>query len=117
MSRTTYVKAINGALHAAMAADERVIVIGEDVAEGGPYTATAGLADEFGTARVLNTPISEAAIAGVVSVHGLAGHHVGGDDVGDPLDLGVGRARGELGEAVVLAHQDARQLPQRGKVD
>jgi pyruvate dehydrogenase E1 component beta subunit len=48
-----------------MRADERVFVIGEDVAEGGPYTATAGLADEFGTARVINTPISEAAITGV----------------------------------------------------
>jgi pyruvate/2-oxoglutarate/acetoin dehydrogenase E1 component len=62
---TTFVKAINGALHAAMAADERVIVIGEDVAEGGPFTATAGLAEAFGTERVLNTPISEAAICGV----------------------------------------------------
>ena len=65
MSRTTYVRAINGALHAAMAADERVIVVGEDVAEGGPFTATAGLADAFGRDRVLNTPISEAAITGV----------------------------------------------------
>jgi acetoin:2,6-dichlorophenolindophenol oxidoreductase subunit beta len=65
MSRTTFVKAVNGALHAAMAADERVIVIGEDVAEGGPFTATAGLAEAFGTERVLNTPISEAAICGV----------------------------------------------------
>jgi pyruvate/2-oxoglutarate/acetoin dehydrogenase E1 component len=42
-----------------------VIVLGEDVAEGGPYTATAGLAEEFGTARVIDTPISEAAITGV----------------------------------------------------
>ena len=65
MSATTYVKAINGALHAAMRADDRVIVIGEDVAEGGPFTATAGLADAFGRDRVLNTPISEAAICGV----------------------------------------------------
>jgi pyruvate/2-oxoglutarate/acetoin dehydrogenase E1 component len=65
MSRTTYVKAINGALHAAMAADERVIVVGEDVAEGGPFTATAGLAEAYGTERVLNTPISEAAICGL----------------------------------------------------
>jgi pyruvate dehydrogenase E1 component beta subunit len=48
-----------------MRADQDVIVIGEDVAEGGPYTVTAGLADEFGTERVLNTPISEAAICGV----------------------------------------------------
>ena len=65
MSTTTFVKAVNGALHAAMAADERVIVIGEDVAEGGPFTATAGLAEAFGTERVLNTPISEAAICGL----------------------------------------------------
>ena len=38
----TYVKAINGALAQAMRDDERVIVLGEDVAEGGPYLATAG---------------------------------------------------------------------------
>jgi pyruvate dehydrogenase E1 component beta subunit len=65
MPETTMIKAINGALAAAMRADERVFVLGEDVAEGGPYTATAGLAEEFGTGRVINTPISEAAIAGV----------------------------------------------------
>jgi pyruvate dehydrogenase E1 component beta subunit len=62
---TTYVKAINAALAAAMRADERVFVMGEDVAEGGPYTATAGLAEEFGRERVRNTPISEGAICGV----------------------------------------------------
>jgi pyruvate dehydrogenase E1 component beta subunit len=48
-----------------MRADDRVFVLGEDVAEGGPYTATAGLAEAFGTERVRNTPISEAAITGV----------------------------------------------------
>jgi pyruvate/2-oxoglutarate/acetoin dehydrogenase E1 component len=62
---TTYVKAINAALFDAMRADPRVLVIGEDVAEGGPYTATAGLAEEFGVERVLNTPISESAVCGV----------------------------------------------------
>jgi pyruvate dehydrogenase E1 component beta subunit len=65
VSTTTYVRAINAALAAAMRADERVFVMGEDVAEGGPYTATAGLAEEFGTERVRNTPISEGAICGV----------------------------------------------------
>jgi pyruvate dehydrogenase E1 component beta subunit len=65
MTQTTYVKAINGTLARAMRDDERVIVIGEDVAEGGPYLATEGLADEFGTERVLNTPISEGAVCGV----------------------------------------------------
>jgi pyruvate dehydrogenase E1 component beta subunit len=42
-----------------------VFVLGEDVAEGGPWGATAGLAEEFGPERVRNTPISEAAIAGI----------------------------------------------------
>jgi pyruvate/2-oxoglutarate/acetoin dehydrogenase E1 component len=65
MPETTTIKAINGALADAMRADERVFVLGEDVAEGGPYTATAGLAEEFGVARVIDTPISEAAITGV----------------------------------------------------
>ncbi len=65
MTQTTYVKAVNSTLAEAMRADDRVLVIGEDVAEGGPYTVTAGLAEEFGTERVLNTPISEAAICGV----------------------------------------------------
>jgi pyruvate dehydrogenase E1 component beta subunit len=62
---TTFVNEINAALARAMRADARVIVLGEDVAEGGPYTATAGLADEFGRERVLNTPISEGAVCGV----------------------------------------------------
>lgn len=65
MPETTYVKAITGALARAMRDDPRVFVLGEDVTQGGPYTATAGLAEEFGTDRVRNTPISEAAITGV----------------------------------------------------
>ena len=59
MSETTYLKPINAALGEAMRGDERVFVIGEDVAEGGPYGRTAGLAEEFGAERVINTPISE----------------------------------------------------------
>jgi acetoin:2,6-dichlorophenolindophenol oxidoreductase subunit beta len=65
VSAITYVKAINATLARAMREDERVIVVGEDVAEGGPYLATEGLADEFGRGRVLNTPISESAVCGV----------------------------------------------------
>jgi len=62
---TTTLEAIRTTLAEAMRADERVVVLGEDVAEGGPWGATAGLADEFGAERVRNTPISEAAICGV----------------------------------------------------
>jgi pyruvate/2-oxoglutarate/acetoin dehydrogenase E1 component len=65
MSELTYVKAVNEAMARAMREDESVFVLGEDVAEGGPYTTTAGLAEEFGTERVINTPISEGAITGV----------------------------------------------------
>jgi pyruvate dehydrogenase E1 component beta subunit len=64
MAQTTFVKEVNGALARAMRADERVIVLGEDVAEGGPYQATLGLSEEFGRDRVLNTPISEGAVCG-----------------------------------------------------
>ena len=65
MTQTTYLEAITSTLGAAMRHDPRVLVIGEDVAEGGPWGATAGLAEEFGAERVRNTPISEAAIAGI----------------------------------------------------
>jgi pyruvate dehydrogenase E1 component beta subunit len=65
MPEATYIKTITSTLAQAMRDDERVFVLGEDVAEGGPYTATEGLAEEFGAHRVINTPISEAAITGV----------------------------------------------------
>ena len=65
MPETTFVKAVGRALSEAMAADENVIVLGEDVAEGGPYTTTAGLADASAATACINTPISEAAITGV----------------------------------------------------
>jgi len=65
VSETTYLQAITTTLAEAMRADPRVLVLGEDVAEGGPWGATAGLVEEFGAERVRNTPISEAAICGV----------------------------------------------------
>jgi acetoin:2,6-dichlorophenolindophenol oxidoreductase subunit beta len=65
MTATTYLQAITDTLAEAMRADSRVLILGEDVAEGGPWGATAGLAEEFGTERVRNTPISEAAICGI----------------------------------------------------
>jgi acetoin:2,6-dichlorophenolindophenol oxidoreductase subunit beta len=65
VQETTFVQEVSRALARAMRADERVIVLGEDVAEGGPYTATAGLREEFGDERVRNTPISEGTVCGV----------------------------------------------------
>lgn len=67
----TLVEAVNDALHVAMADDDDVVVYGEDVAQqGGVFRATEGLKDEFGNERVLDTPITEIAIAG--SAVGLA---------------------------------------------
>jgi len=65
VSEATFVEAVNRTLARAMREDDRVIVLGEDVAEGGPYLVTAGLAEEFGRERVRNTPISEGAVCGV----------------------------------------------------
>jgi len=57
--------ALNRALWDALVGDPRVLVFGEDVGvSGGVFRVTDGLQDEFGAARVFDTPISEAAIAG-----------------------------------------------------
>src|SRR5574342_29565 len=62
----TFGQAINEALAEEMRRDPRVFIIGEDVAEAGtPFKVLAGLAKEFGTERVIDSPISEAGIAGV----------------------------------------------------
>lgn len=62
---TTYRQAIGRALADELAADERVVVLGEDVgAAGGAFKVTDGLQERFGRDRVLDTPISEQAILG-----------------------------------------------------
>jgi pyruvate/2-oxoglutarate/acetoin dehydrogenase E1 component len=75
VTETTYLQAITRTLAEAMRADSAVLVLGEDVAEGGPWGATAGLAEEFGAERVRNTPISEAAICGVAVGAAQSGLH------------------------------------------
>jgi 2-oxoisovalerate dehydrogenase E1 component beta subunit len=66
MASVTMAKALNAALRDALAADERVVVLGEDVgALGGVFRITDGLQKQFGEQRVLDTPLAESAIAGV----------------------------------------------------
>ena len=61
----TYVEAIRRALETALADDDRVVLLGEDVGlGGGAFRATEGLQARFGADRVLDTPISEAAFTG-----------------------------------------------------
>src|ERR1043166_7538709 len=62
----TFAQAINEALAEEMRRDPTVFVIGEDVAEAGtPFKVLAGLVDEFGTERVVDSPISEPGITGL----------------------------------------------------
>jgi len=73
----TFGKAINAALDHALAADPRVILLGEDIADGqggGVFKATAGLSTKHGTARVRSTPISEQAIVGAAVGAAIAGY-------------------------------------------
>jgi len=66
MTELSLVQAINGALKRAMDEDARVLILGEDVGiDGGVFRATEGLFSAFGERRVIDTPISEASIAGV----------------------------------------------------
>ncbi|MGA3362863.1 MAG: alpha-ketoacid dehydrogenase subunit beta [Solirubrobacteraceae bacterium] len=65
MSELTYLEAISDALRVALAADERVLLLGEDIgAFGGAFKVTAGLQRDFGADRVIDTPIAEEAIIG-----------------------------------------------------
>lgn len=56
--------ALREALAEEMARDERVFLLGEDVTTGGYFNVSAGLVDQFGPGRVVDTPISEYAIVG-----------------------------------------------------
>src|SRR2546429_5462826 len=62
----TFGQAIKEALAQEMRRDPRVFVIGEDVAEAGtPFKVLAGLVEEFGPERIIDSPISEAGISGI----------------------------------------------------
>jgi pyruvate/2-oxoglutarate/acetoin dehydrogenase E1 component len=84
MAEKTMRDAINEALHQAMAADDSVFVIGEDVAGGsgsqgdvgsvgGVFGVTSGIYKEFGPLRCIDTPISESAIVGAAAGAALVG--------------------------------------------
>ena len=77
MLKMNGIQAINAAMFEAMAADPKVLVLGEDIAdkEGGGVTGTMkGLSSKFGTDRVKTTPISEQAIIGAAIGAAMAGY-------------------------------------------
>jgi len=66
MATMNVIQAITAALHAEMQRDQRVIIIGEDVGRlGGVFQATVGLAQEFGSQRVIDAPLAESSIVGI----------------------------------------------------
>lgn len=73
MAMMTYAQAAAAALAQEMEADANVVVLGEDVGRGGIFGQYQGLQARFGTERVIDTPISEAAIMGAGVGMALAG--------------------------------------------
>jgi pyruvate dehydrogenase E1 component beta subunit len=73
MTTMSYAQAAVAALQAEMQADPRVVVVGEDVGRGGIFGQYKGLQQQFGAQRVIDTPISEAAIMGAGVGMALAG--------------------------------------------
>src|SRR5437867_8753566 len=75
--KISLVAALREALREEMRRDQRVILLGEDIGVqggfGGAFTVTLGLAEEFGRRRVIDTPITEAGIAGVATGAALGG--------------------------------------------
>ena len=75
MANLTLVQAVNDGLHTAMAQNDDVLVLGEDVGvNGGVFRATEGLQEKFGAERVLDTPLAEAGIVGMaigMALYGL----------------------------------------------
>jgi len=69
----SYAAAGCAAVRAAMQADSRVVVVGEDVGRGGVFQQYKGLQGEFGAGRVIDTPISESTIMGAAVGMALAG--------------------------------------------
>jgi pyruvate dehydrogenase E1 component beta subunit len=66
MEEMTLVDAVNQALAHELAADPRVVLLGQDIGvNGGVFRATAGLAERFGKERVIDTPLAEGLIAGM----------------------------------------------------
>jgi acetoin:2,6-dichlorophenolindophenol oxidoreductase subunit beta len=69
----TFIEILRQALDEELARDPAVHLLGEDIAAGGAFGVTNGLAQKYGLQRVRNTPISEAAIAGMATGAALCG--------------------------------------------
>lgn len=74
MPTSTLLEAIRDALHSELGADERVVLLGEDIGrEGGVFRVTEGLQACYGRARVMDAPIAESGIIGMAVGMAIAG--------------------------------------------
>lgn len=98
----TYAQALNEALREEMTRERSVVLLGEDIGKyGGIFTVSRGLFDEFGSERVIDTPISEGAIVGAALGLALTGYRTVVEIMfvdfilvaGDQLFNHVGKAR------------------------
>ena len=72
---TTIAKALNAAMADALAADPKVLVMGEDVGTlGGVFRITDGLKERFGGLRVIDTPLAESGIVGTAIGMAMRGY-------------------------------------------
>ena len=120
----TFGQAINEALAEEMRRDPTVFIIGEDVAEAGtPFKVLSGLVKEFGTERVIDSPISEAGIAGIGVGAAMTGmrpvvdimfgdfHHADDGSDGQPSGKDSLHVRRQAQSADGLAHHARRVAP------
>src|SRR3989442_6653806 len=106
--KISLVAALREALREEMRRDESVILLGEDIGIeggfGGAFTVTLGLSEEFGHRRVIDTPISEAAIAGLAAGAALAGLRPVADvQYGDFLFLAIDQIANNAAKLPVTA--------------
>ena len=88
----TLIEAIRQGIYEEMTRDETVFIIGEDIgAYGGAFKLTEGFIDEFGSERMIDTPISEAAIVGAA--------------------CGAARRRARISMTRILPGDGARAIP------
>ncbi|MFL6088920.1 MAG: alpha-ketoacid dehydrogenase subunit beta [Aeromicrobium sp.] len=115
MTEMTFAKALNAGLRAAMSADDRVILMGEDIGQlGGVFRITDGLQAEFGRQRVRDTPLAESGIVGTAIGLAHAGFrpiveiqfdgfvYPGYDQIVAQLARQFGRSHGSLRVPVVI---------------
>jgi pyruvate dehydrogenase E1 component beta subunit len=116
MREITLSQAVNEALAEEMRRDETVFIIGEDVAEAGtPFKVLSGLVEEFGTARVVDTPIAEPGFMGIAVGAAMTGTRPVVDLMfGDFIFLIMDQLCNQAAKTHGAAHQHGRHPPFSG---